>query len=135
MSKSLGNAIYLSEETASLAKKVGRMYTDSNHLHVEDPGKVEGNPVFTYLDAFSPDQNLLQEMKNHYQRGGLGDSLVKKHLLENLKEFLSPIQQKRREFAKDSGEVMKMLFEGTETARSVVVQTLSEMKEAMRIIY
>ena len=135
MSKTLGNAIYLSEETALLAKKVKQMYTDPNHLRVEDPGKVEGNPVFTYLDAFDPDQKRLQQMKDHYRAGGLGDSTVKKHLLEVLEGFLAPIRQKRKEFAKDPKAVMKMLFEGTEAARAVVRQTLFEMKEAMGIIY
>jgi len=135
MSKTLGNAIYLSEEKPSLAKKVKRMYTDPNHLRVEDPGKVEGNPVFTYLDAFDPDKKKLQELKDHYQRGGLGDSIVKKHLLEVLEGFLTPIQEKRMEFAKDPQTVMDMLFEGTKTARAVVAQALAEMKEAMGIIY
>ncbi len=135
MSKSLGNCIYLSEPADTLAKKVKRMYTDPNHLRVEDPGEVEGNPVFIYLDAFDPDEKKVEELKKHYKRGGLGDSIVKKHLLEVLEEFLSPIRKRRAEFASDPQEVMKMLAKGTEKALSVAEKTLKEVREAMGIIY
>src|SRR4029077_5710363 len=112
MSKSLGNAIFLSDPADEVTKKVKGMYTDPGHLRVEDPGKVEGNPVFTYLDAFGRDKAKIDEMKAHYQRGGLGDSVVKKYLLEVLLDFLDPIRKRREEFAKAPSGVMRMLFDG-----------------------
>lgn len=135
MSKSLGNAIYLSDTPDDVAKKVKGMYTDPGHLKVEDPGKVEGNPVFTYLDAFGKDKAKIEELKAHYTRGGLGDSIVKKYLLEELLAFLEPIRKKREEFAKDSQAVWQMLFKGSETAAKTASQTLHEMKQAMGIDY
>lgn len=135
MSKSLGNAIYLSDSADEVAKKVKRMYTDPTHLHVEDPGKVEGNPVFTYLDAFAPDKTKVAELKAHYRRGGLGDSVVKKYLLEVLQTFLEPIRQSRAEFARDPGHVMKMVFQGTEVAKEFAHKTLLEVRGAMGMNY
>lgn len=135
MSKSLGNAIYLSDSADEVAKKVKGMYTDPTHLHVEDPGKVEGNPVFTYLDAFAPDKTKVAELKAHYRRGGLGDSVVKKYLLEVLQTFLEPIRQSRAEFARDPGHVMKMVFQGTEVAKEFAHKTLLEVRGAMGMNY
>jgi tryptophanyl-tRNA synthetase len=135
MSKSLGNAIYLSDDPDTVAKKVKGMYTDPGHLRVEDPGKVEGNPVFSYLDVFDTDKEKLQQMKDHYQRGGLGDSIVKKHLLEVLQAFLDPIRTKRQQYAKDPQAVLQMLFTGTERAKEVAAQTLHDVKRAMCLDY
>jgi tryptophanyl-tRNA synthetase len=135
MSKSLNNAIYLSDSADDVAKKVKGMYTDPGHLRVEDPGKVEGNPVFTYLDAFDKEKGIVEELKAHYQRGGLGDSVVKKRLLEILQGFLDPIRRKRIEFAKDPKSVMDMLFKGTDEASRVAGQTLHEVRRAMGIDY
>lgn len=135
MSKSLGNCIYLSDSADAVAKKVKSMYTDPGHLRVEDPGKVEGNPVFTYLDAFDTDTNALNEMKAHYQRGGLGDSIVKKRLLDVLQAFLDPIRKRREEFAKDPQGVMQILMQGTENARRVTSQTLASVRKAMHLDY
>lgn len=135
MSKSLGNCIYLSDPADALAKKVKSMYTDPGHLRVEDPGKVEGNPVFTYLDAFDADKKILEEMKAHYQRGGLGDMVVKKRLLEILEAFLSPIRKKREEFAKDPASVMKIILQGTERARKTTSATLRDVRKAMCLDY
>jgi len=144
MSKSLGNCIYLSEEADEIAKKVRGMYTDPGHLRVEDPGKVEGNVVFTYLDAFcSPerfaalcsDYPSLNEMKAHYQRGGLGDVKVKKLLQAVLEEELAPIRARRKEFAKDPAQVYEILRQGSLKAREIAAQTLDEVKTAMKINY
>jgi len=135
MSKSLNNAIYLSDTADEVAKKVKSMYTDPNHLRVEDPGKVEGNPVFTYLDAFATDKAKVEEMKAHYQRGGLGDSVVKKYLLEVLQAFLEPIRTRRAEFAKDPKHVMDIVMQGTGVAREFAHGTLLEVRKAMGIDY
>ncbi|PIS01771.1 MAG: tryptophan--tRNA ligase [Chlamydiae bacterium CG10_big_fil_rev_8_21_14_0_10_35_9] len=135
MSKSLNNAIFLSEPFESLSKKVKRMYTDPNHLKVEDPGKVEGNPVFTYLDAFATDKEKLEEMKAHYQRGGLGDSVVKKYLLEVLEDFIAPIRTERARYAQDKEYVYRILKEHSEKAAAIAQQTLDEVKRAMGIDY
>jgi tryptophanyl-tRNA synthetase len=135
MGKSLSNAIYLSDTPDQVTKKVKKMYTDPNHLRVEDPGKVEGNPVFCYLDAFGTDMKKIQELKDHYQRGGLGDSVVKKYLLEVLLEFLEPIQKRRALFEKDPKEIMKILLKGTEQASATASNTLSEVRNAMGIDY
>jgi len=135
MSKSLGNCIYLSDSSDSVAKKVKGMYTDPGHLRVEDPGKVEGNPVFIYLDAFDPDKEAVEAMKAHYQRGGLGDMVVKKRLLEVLEAFLAPLRKKREMFAKDSGAVMDILLSGSERAREVSGKTLQEVRSAMHLRY
>jgi len=135
MSKSLNNAIYLSDPADVVTKKVKGMYTDPGHLKVEDPGKVEGNPVFTYLDAFGKDTAKIDELKAHYARGGLGDSVVKKYLLDVLQEFLEPVRRRREEYAKDPGQVMGMLKEGTQVASQVADETLSEVRAAMGINY
>lgn len=144
MSKSLGNCIYLSDEQKEVEKKVKSAYTDPTHLQVEDPGHVEGNVVFTYLDAFAtdddfvqfwPDYKNLDELKDHYRRGGLGDMKCKKFLMKVLNDRLEPIRQRRHEFEKDIPEVYNILKKGSETAREVAAQTLHEVKEAMRINY
>ena len=144
MSKSLGNCIYLSEEPDSIKKKVMSMFTDPNHLRVEDPGQVEGNPVFIYLDAFAKDEHFaefapeyscLQEMKDHYQRGGLGDVKVKKFLNNVIQAELEPIRNRRKEFQKDIPYVYDVLKKGSEVAKEVAAQTLSDVKDAMRINY
>ena len=135
MSKSLGNGIYLSDSADEIVKKVKSMYTDPNHLRVEDPGKVEGNPVFTYLDQFGEDTAKIAEMKAHYTRGGLGDMVVKKYLIEVMQEFLLPIRTRREEFAKDPAYVQNMLIEGTARAEAEAAKTLATVKRAMRIDY
>jgi len=135
MSKSLNNVISLRDSAEDVRKKVMSMYTDPNHLRVEDPGQVEGNPVFSYLDAFDSDQDTLDAMKEHYRRGGLGDMKVKRRLLEVLEAELGPIREKREEFARDPGQVFDMLRSGTEKARGVAAQTLDEVKAAMKINY
>lgn len=135
MSKSLGNAIFLSDSPDIVTQKVKGMYTDPGHLRVSDPGKVEGNPVFTYLDAFGLDKAKIAEMKEHYQRGGLGDSVVKKYLLDVLQAFLDPIRNRREQLAKDPKAVMNILWKGTEVASQVANQTLIEVRDAMGINY
>jgi tryptophanyl-tRNA synthetase len=135
MSKSLNNAIYLSDTADELAKKVKSMYTDPTHLKVEDPGKVEDNPVFIYLEAFDPDKKGLEAMKEHYQRGGLGDSVVKKRLLEVLETFLKPIRERRDLYKRDLPAVWKVLMEGTREAEAFAAQTLKEVRQAMNIDY
>ena len=144
MSKSLGNCIYLSESAKEVEKKVKSMYTDPTHLRVEDPGHIEGNTVFTYLDAFCkpehfglywPEYPNLDEVKEHYQRGGLGDMKVKKFLNKILQEELEPIRQRRAEFEKDIPAVYEMLRKGCEEARAVAADTLSDVRRAMKINY
>ena len=144
MSKSLGNCIYLSDSPADVKKKIRGMYTDPNHLRVEDPGKVEGNTVFTYLDAFATDEHFaeylpdyanLDELKDHYRRGGLGDVKVKTFLDKVLEETLEPIRARRREYEKDIPGVYDILRSGTEVAREEAAKTLAEVKDAMRINY
>ncbi len=144
MSKSLGNCIYLSSDPDEIKKKIMSMFTDPNHLKVTDPGQVEGNPVFQYLDAFSrdelfkeycPDYNCLEEMKEHYKKGGLGDVKVKKFLNDVLQETLKPIRDRRQEFEKDIPYVYEVLKKGTEKARETAANTLSEVKKAMKIDY
>ena len=144
MSKSLGNCIYLSDEPQDIKKKVMSMFTDPNHLRVEDPGQVEGNPVFIYLDAFCkpeyfeefwPEYNNLDELKAHYQRGGLGDVKVKKFLNNVLQETLEPIRNRRKELEKDIPAIYEMLKKGSEEAEKVAAQTLADVKAAMKINY
>lgn len=135
MSKSIGNCIYLSDDEKTVKTKVMGMFTDPGHLRVEDPGKVEGNPVFMYLDAFDPDQALLQEMKEHYGRGGLGDVKVKKHLIEVLESFLAPIRERRKQWAGEEGEILRILKEHSEKASAAAAATLKELKEAMGLLY
>ena len=144
MSKSLGNCIYLSDTPEEVKRKVMSMYTDPDHIRVEDPGKIEGNCVFTYLDAFSseedfkeflPDYNNLDELKDHYRRGGLGDVKVKKFLNNVLQKQLEPIRNKRHEYEKDIPGVYEILRKGTEAAYEVAQQTLNEVKASMKINY
>ena len=144
MSKSLGNCIYLSESADEVQKKVMSMYTDPTHIHVQDPGHIEGNTVFSYLDAFCrpehferylPDYPNLDELKAHYRRGGLGDMKVKRFLNAILQEELEPIRQRRREFQKDIPAVYDMLRRGCEEARNVAASTLDDVRRAMKINY
>ena len=144
MSKSLGNCIYLADTPEDVKKKVMGMYTDPDHIRIEDPGKIEGNSVFTYLDALStpedfkeflPDYNNLDELKEHYQRGGLGDVKVKKFLNNVIQKELEPIRARRHEFEKDIPEVYNILKKGTEEAYKVAQQTLDEVKASMKINY
>jgi len=135
MGKSLNNAIYLSDSAEDVKKKVMGMMTDPNHLRIEDPGKVEGNSVFEYLEAFDGDNETLEELKNHYRKGGLGDVEVKKRLISVLEEFLSPIRERRNQFEQKPEEVMTILREGSKKAQLVAAQTLEEVKAAMTINY
>ena len=144
MSKSLGNCIYLSDSADEVWQKVRSMYTDPTHLNVSDPGHVEGNAVFTYLDAFSTDadfQNFwpeyqnLDELKEHYTRGGVGDMKCKKFLNQVVNQFLEPMRQRRHEFEQDLPEIYNILKKGTEQARAVAAQTMSEVRSAMQIDY
>ena len=135
MSKSLGNAIYLADDADTLRKKVMSMYTDPNHIHIEDPGQIEGNMVFTYLDIFDPDKQKVAELKEHYQAGGLGDVKIKRYLNEVLEAQLGPIRQCREEFAKDIPSVYTMLKEGSQKANAVAEQTLAEVRAAIGVNY
>ncbi len=135
MSKSLNNGIYLADSYEEMKAKVMKMYTDPDHIRVEDPGKIEGNVVFAYLDVFAKDKQKVEEMKAHYQKGGLGDVAVKMYLVEVLDEILKPIREKREELAKNPEEVYKMLAIGSEKARAKAQETLEEIKDAMQINY
>jgi len=135
MGKSLNNAIYLRDTKDQIVKKVKKMYTDPSHLRVEDPGKVEGNPLFCYLDAFGLDEEKVQDLKEHYRRGGLGDVIVKQYLLEILLAFLEPIQKRRSLFEKDLGEVWNILRVGTQRSNKIASHTLSEVRKAMGMNY
>lgn len=144
MSKSLGNCIYLSETADEVQKKVMSMYTDPEHIHVADPGHIEGNTVFTYLDAFCRPEHFerywneyanLDEVKAHYQRGGLGDMKVKRFLNNILQEELEPIRARRKEYEKDIPAIYNMLKKGCEEAREVAAQTLADVRRAMKIDY
>jgi tryptophanyl-tRNA synthetase len=135
MSKTVGNAIYLSESPDQLKAKVMKMYTDPGHLRVEDPGEVEGNPVFIYLDAFDPEQEKVQELKDHYKRGGLGDVVVKRRLLEVLEAFIAPIRERRKEFAKDPQEVMRILLDGTARTNAAAEETRFQVRKALKLDY
>ena len=135
MSKSLNNGIYLADSFEEMRAKVMKMYTDPEHIRVEDPGKIEGNVVFAYLDIFAEDKEKVAEMKAHYQKGGLGDVAVKMYLVEVLDEILKPIREKREELAKNPEEVYKMLAIGSEKARAKAQETLEEIKDAMQINY
>ncbi|MEY8585426.1 MULTISPECIES: tryptophan--tRNA ligase [Ligilactobacillus] len=135
MSKSLGNAIYLADDADTLRKKVMSMYTDPNHIHIEDPGQIEGNMVFTYLDIFDPDKQKVAELKEHYQAGGLGDVKIKRYLNEVLEAQLGPIRKRREEFAKDIPSVYAMLKEGSQKANAVAEQTLAEVRAAIGVNY
>ncbi len=135
MSKTLGNCIYLSDDADTVAAKVKEMYTDPLHIKVSDPGHVEGNVVFTYLDAFCSDTTTVAEMKEHYQRGGLGDVKVKKFLLEVLEETLKPIRERRKNFEKNPAEVWNMLENGTKVAQAKAAEVLARLKHNMKIDY
>lgn len=144
MSKSLGNCIYLADSADEVKKKIMSMYTDETHIRISDPGHIEGNTVFTYLDAFCKPEHFeryckdyvnLDEMKAHYQRGGLGDVKVKRFLNDVLQEELEPIRNRRKEYEKDIPEIYRILKKGSDEAREVAAQTLSEVKDAMRINY
>ena len=144
MSKSLGNAIYLADDKKTEKKKVMSMYTDPDHINIEDPGKVEGNIVFTYLDVFSkpehfaeflPEYENLDALKDHYRRGGLGDVKVKKFLIKVLEDELEPIRKRRAEYEKDLDKVFKILEEGTAKAREAGRSKVEEVKKAMGINY
>lgn len=144
MSKSLGNAIYLADDKKTVKKKVMSMYTDPDHINIEDPGKVEGNIVFTYLDVFSkpehfkeflPEYENLEALKDHYRRGGLGDVKVKKFLIKVLEDELEPIRKRRAEYEKDLEKVFKILEEGTAKAREAGRSKVEEVKKAMGINY
>lgn len=135
MSKSLGNTINLGASPAEISAAVKQVYTDPLHLRVADPGHLEGNVAFIYLDAFDPEREALAEMKAHYVRGGLGDSIVKKRLELVLQELLAPIRARREELAKDRGYILQMLKEGTATAREVAARTADEVKSALGLNY
>ena len=144
MSKSLGNCIYLSDDAKTVADAVKTMYTDPLHIKVSDPGHLEGNTVFTYLEAFSkpedfvkflPEYKSLDELKEHYTRGGLGDMKVKKFLANVMEDTLAPIRARRAEFEKDIPAIYEMLKKNCETARNEAADTLSEVKSAMRMNY
>jgi tryptophanyl-tRNA synthetase len=131
MSKSLGNTIVLNASDKDIKKAVNAMYTDPNHLRIEDPGQVEGNIVFTYLDAFDPNKEEVEELKAHYRRGGLGDGMVKKRLEGVLKELITPIRERREELAKDPDYIMDVLRQGTDKCRLITQQTLDEVKDGL----
>jgi tryptophanyl-tRNA synthetase len=135
MSKSLGNAIFLSDSADVVAKKVMSMYTDPEHVHVEDPGKIEGNTVFAYLDIFAPDKQEVARMKEHYQRGGLGDVKVKRYLADVLNAFLDPIRARRHEYAQDHDYVKKMLLNGTQETLAIAEHTMQQVRQATGIKY
>ena len=144
MSKSLGNCIYLSDEAEDIKKKVMSMFTDPNHLRVEDPGQVEGNPVFIYLDAFCkpeyfpeflPDYPNLEELKEHYKRGGLGDVKVKKFLNNVMQAELAPIRERRKSWEKRLPDVYDILKEGSKVAEAKAAETLRDVKNSMKINY
>ncbi len=137
MSKSLNNGIFLADDMDTVKKKVMSMYTDPNHIKVEEPGQIEGNMVFHYLDVFGrdEDQKEITAMKEHYQKGGLGDVKTKHYLLDILERELSPIRERRLEYAKDMGQVYQMLQKGSEKAQAVAASTLDEVKSAMGLNY
>ena len=135
MSKSLNNAIYLADDADTIQKKVMSMYTDPQHIRVEDPGHIEGNTVFTYLDIFDPDKEKVQELKDHYQAGGLGDVKIKRYLNEVLQAELKPIRERRESYAADLAGVYQILEEGSQKANAIANQTLNEVREAIGLIY
>ncbi|GAJ27318.1 tryptophanyl-tRNA synthetase [Liquorilactobacillus sucicola DSM 21376 = JCM 15457] len=135
MSKSLGNCIYLSDDADTLRQKVMSMYTDPEHIHIEDPGKIEGNMVFTYLDVFDTDKEKVADLKQHYRAGGLGDVKIKRYLFEVLEAEFGPIRKRRAEFAQDLPAVYDILKEGSKKANKVAEQTLREVRDAIGINY
>ena len=135
MSKSLGNTIYIKDSSDIIKQKVMGMYTDPNHIKVEDPGKVEGNVVFTYLDIFDPNKEELEELKNHYRKGGLGDVKLKRRLIDLIVAKLEPFQAKRKEYEKNMDEVIKIVKKGNEKARERASKTLSEVRKVIGVEY
>lgn len=135
MSKSLGNAIYLADDEETIQKKVMSMYTDPQHIRVEDPGHIEGNTVFTYLDIFDPDKQKVQELKEQYQAGGLGDVKIKRYLNEVLQNELRPIRERREKYEADIDAVYQILKDGSDKANAVAEQTLKEVRDAIGINY
>ena len=135
MSKSLGNAIFLSDSSETIARKVMSMYTDPNHVHVSDPGQVEGNTVFAYLEIFDPNQQEVEALKEHYKRGGLGDVMLKKRLIDVLEAFIAPIRQRRQEIEQDKDYVLQVLKEGSDYTQSKAAETMKEIRHAMRLDY
>lgn len=135
MSKSLNNGIYLADSFEEMRAKVMKMYTDPDHIRVEDPGKIEGNVVFVYLDVFAEDKEKVAEMKAHYQKGGLGDVAVKKYLVEEMDKVLKPIRERREELAKNPEAIYEILRKGSKKAEKVAAKTLKELKQAMKIDY
>ena len=135
MYKSLGNAIYLSDDAETVKKKVMSMYTDPNHIHVEDPGQVEGNTVFTYLDVFDPDKDTVAQLKEDYQKGGLGDVKIKRYLNKVLEAELAPIRERRQKYAENLDAVYDMLYQGSQKANQVADQTLQEVRDAIGFNY
>jgi len=135
MGKSLGNAIYLSDSEEELKKKVMGMYTDPTRIHATDPGKVEGNPVFIYHDVFNPDKDEVEDLKDRYQKGTVGDVEVKEKLFVALNDFLKPIRERRKDFENNSEELNKILKVGTEKARNVAKETMQKVRKAMKIDY
>ena len=135
MSKSLGNTIYLSDNENEIERKVMAMFTDPNHLRVSDPGNTKNNPVFAYLDAFGEDKEKIAAMKTHYEKGGLGDVVVKKYLNEVLQNMLKPIREKRKELENNIDYIYKIAYEGTEKAKKITSQTLEKVKNHMQIGY
>ena len=135
MSKSLGNCIYLADDAETVKKKVMSMYTDPNHIHVEDPGQVEGNTVFTYLDVFDPDKDKVAQLKEDYQKGGLGDVKIKRYLNKVLETELAPIRERRAKYAQDTDAVYDMLYEGSQKANAVANETLQEVRDAIGFNY
>ena len=135
MSKSLNNAIYLSDDAKTVEQKVMSMYTDPQHIHVEDPGKVEGNTVFTYLDIFDPDKDKVAQLKADYQKGGLGDVKIKRYLNTVLEKELAPIRERRAKYEQNISAVYEMLIEGSKKANEVANQTLQEVRDAIGLNY
>ena len=135
MSKSLGNSIYLSDDAETVKKKVMSMYTDPNHIHVEDPGKIEGNTVFTYLDVFDPNKDKVAELKEAYQKGGLGDVKIKRYLNKVLENELGPIRERREKYAQDIDSVYEMLIEGSKKANERANETLKQVRDAIGLNY
>lgn len=135
MGKSLNNGIYLSDSLDVITKKVMGMYTDPGHIHVEDPGKVDGNVVFSYLDIFDSNKSELEDLKKQYKKGGLGDVIIKKRLINILEDLIQPIRAKREELAKNPEKVMKILEQGTMKAQIVAKETMTEVRNALKINY
>jgi tryptophanyl-tRNA synthetase len=135
MSKSLGNCIYLGDSTETVRKRVMSMYTDPTRIHPTDPGHVEGNPVFTYHDVFNPNKAEVEELKERYRRGAVGDVEVKQRLFEALEKFLAPIRERRAEYGKNRALVREIIMEGTKKGRAVAQATMEEVRDAMKLNY